>query len=162
VILREDGIRKHFSAVSLVRGYDALFDKAVQTKGSLEPFIQQLSRYDDRDVNTYRGWITVSESVAVKVLSTGVMSGKSSDEIRNTISIFLEPSAGTQDHGRAISAKEAKECSLAVDQIDLKSELWKTIYGLYYRADTYVSTRASKLFESADDMWYESRPKRKT
>ena len=42
--------------------------------------------------------------------------------------------------------------------IDLKSSGWKTIYDLYYRADSYVSTRVAKLFESEFETFYESRP----
>lgn len=155
---REDGVSKHFSAISLVRGYRDLFAKAVDTPGNLEPYIQQLGRYDDREIITYELWIALSESVTVKVLGSGMMRAKTEDDIRKQVAIFLEPGAGTQDHGRAISANEARDCGLAVQEIDLKSREWKTIYDLYYRGDGYVSSRVSKLFESEVETFYEPRP----
>ncbi len=156
VILREDGVRKDFSAVSLVQGYRDLFERAVSATGSLEAYIQQLARYDDREINKYEAWIALSENVAIKVLSSGMMSNRSSEQIREKVAIFLEPKAGTQDHGRAISSKEADACGLNIEEIDLKSPDWKSIYDLYYRADYYVSTRVSKLFESETEAFYES------
>jgi len=158
IILREDGVRKHFSAIGLVRGYRDLFAKAVATTGPLEPYLQQLGRYDDREIITYESWIALSESVTVKVLRSGMMKTKTENEIKRQVSIFLEPGAGTQDHGRATSANETRDCGLAVQEIDLKSPDWKTIYDLYYRADCYVSYRVAKLFESEVETFYESRP----
>lgn len=158
ILLREDGVRKHFSAISLVNGYRELFDEAVATGGSLEPYIQQLAHYDDREINKYESWIALSESVTIKVLASGMMRSISEREIKNRVAIFLEPGAGTQDHGRAISANEARDCGLCIDDIDVKSQDWKTIYDLYYRADCYVSYRVSKLFESAAETFYESKP----
>jgi len=162
VTLREDGVTKYFSAVGLVQGYRDLFGKAVATTGSLEPYIQQLARYDDREINKYEAWIALSESVAIKVLSTGIMNNIDEAEIKRKVGIFLEPKAGTQDHGRAISAREAEACGLNVEEIDLKSPGWKLMYDLYYRADAYVSSRVSKLFESENEAFYESRPKKRS
>jgi ClpP class serine protease len=159
VLLREDGIRKHYSAFSLVSGYRRLFDEAVKATGSLEPYVQQLARYDDREINKFEGWIALSKNVAKKVLSTGMLSKKTPDEIENMIKIFLEPDAGTQDHGRAISAVEASNCGLNIEQITLNSEEWRDIYKLYFRSDAYVSARAAKLYESAVESFYEARPK---
>jgi Serine dehydrogenase proteinase len=158
VTLRESGVRKHFSVVGLVRGYRDLFDKAVATSGRLEPYIQQLAWYDDREMIKYESWIALSESVTIKILGSGMMIQHASNEIKKKVAMFLEPEAGTQDHGRAISASEAERCGLNVQQIDLKSPDWKTIYDLYYRADCYVSTRVAKLFESEVETFYESRP----
>jgi hypothetical protein len=158
ITLREDGVRKQYSAVSLVRGYRELFQQAVATTGSLEPFIQQLARYDDREIIKYESWIRLSESVTLKVLGSGMMKASDEADIRKRVAIFLEPGAGTQDHGRAISSGEARQCGLDVREIDLKSPEWKLIYDLYYRADCYVSYRVSKLFESDTETFYESRP----
>ena len=158
ITLREDGVSKHFSAVGLVRGYRDLFAKAVATTGNLEPYLQQLGHYDDREIITYESWIALSESVTIKLLRSGMMRTRTEEDIRKQVAIFLEPGAGTQDHGRAISANEARDCGLAIQEIDLKSSDWKTIYDLYYRADCYVSYRVAKLFESEVETFYESRP----
>ena len=149
---------KHFSAISLVRNYRDLFEKAVTATGNLKPFIQQLGRYDDREIIKYESWIALSENVTLKVLGSGLMTSNTETEIRKQVAIFLEPGAGTQDHGRAISANEARKCELTVQEIDLKSREWKTIYDLYYRCDSYVSSRVAKLFESEFESFYEPRP----
>ena len=51
VIRVEDGQPRQFSAHALVAGYDRLFRGANRTKGKLEPYLQQLQRYDDREIN---------------------------------------------------------------------------------------------------------------
>jgi hypothetical protein len=159
ISLREDGGRKYYSAFNLVNGYRKLFAEAVATKGSLEPYIQQLARYDDREISKYESWIGLSKNVAINVLSTGMMQSLSISEIENKIAVFLEPAAGTYDHDRAISGKEALACGLNVELLDLKSKEWRCIYEHYFRSDAYTSGRASKLFESEAEWFYETRPK---
>jgi hypothetical protein len=154
----EDGERKWFSAFSLVNGYRRLFNEAVATQGNLEPYIQQLARYDDREISKYESWIALSKSVAIKILSTGMMSCLAPPDIERKIAMFLEPQAGTQDHGRAINYEEAKACDLNVENVDLATASWRAIYELYYRTDSYVSSRCSKVVESETEAFYESRP----
>jgi hypothetical protein len=156
--LEEDEERKWFSAFGLVDGYRRLFNEAVGTQGNLEPYIQQLARYDDREISKYEGWIALSKSVAIKILSTGMMRDLTATEIERKIAIFLEPAAGTQDHGRAINSAEARACELNVQDIDLNSPAWRAIYELYYRTDNYLSSRVSKVVESEAEAFYESRP----
>jgi Serine dehydrogenase proteinase len=102
IIREEDGQTKWFSAFSLVTGYRTLFNEAVNTNGNVEPYVQQLARYDIRDINTWQGFMEVSKDIAIKVLGSGIMTGKSSQEIEQKIKIFWDPSAGTQHHGREI------------------------------------------------------------
>jgi hypothetical protein len=156
IIRIEDGVRKPFSADSLVSGYEQLFDSAIKTKGHLEPFIQQLRHYDVRDINKYRSYIRLSENMAVKILSTGVMKGKSQAAIKRKIKIFLEPEAGTHAHGRPIYGSEAEECGLKIEHIDIKSEMWKHIYELYVRTNRFVfSPVAAKAAESGSTAFYQ-------
>src|SRR5262249_36829629 len=116
IIREEDGQTKWFSAFSLVTGYRTLFNDAVNTNGNVEPYVQQLERYDIRDINTWQGFMDVSKDIAIKVLGSGMMTGKSSQEIEQKIKIFWDPSAGTQHHGRAIYAPEAKSCDLKIEE----------------------------------------------
>jgi hypothetical protein len=159
ILQEEDEERKWFSAFGLVNGYRRLFNEAVDTQGNVEPYIQQLARYDDREIRKYEGWIALSKGAAIKILSTGMMRGLTAAEIERNIAIFLEPEAGTQDHGRAINSSEARACELNVDDIDLSSPAWTAIYELYYRTDNYVSSRVSKVVESESEAFYESRPR---
>lgn len=152
----EDGQKRAFSAHGLVTGYDRLFRDAVETKGHLEPYLQQLSHYDDRDVNSYRTLITLSEKIAVKVLGSGMMTGKTPTEIKSAIEVFLNPGAGTHSHGRPIYSREASSCGLSVTSMSVGSLLWKKIYELYARTEMYVTVQASKAIESKGESFYAS------
>jgi hypothetical protein len=108
----EDRRVKTFSAYALVTGYDKLFAEAVKTKGKLEPYMQQLQNYDDREINTYRSLIGLSEDIAVRALKTGMMASIPEIEIKKKIQVFLNPSAGTLAHGRPIYEAEGRACGL--------------------------------------------------
>ena len=131
IFLLENGRQRTFSAHGLVSGYDKLFNEAVASSGHLEPYLQQLNFYDDRDINIYRGLITLSEHISVKVLSSGMMSGKTADEVKSAIEIFLNPGAGTHSHGRPIYANEASACGFTVELLNEK-----TPYGKGYTSYT--------------------------
>jgi hypothetical protein len=158
IIREENGETKWFSAFSLVNGYKTLFNEAVSSSGNVEPYVQQLAHYDVRDINTWQGFIDVSRDIAIKILASGMMSGCSNADIEQKIKVFLDPSAGTQIHGRAIYASEAKACDLNVEELSVKSPLWDPIYELYYRTDMYVSTRAAKVVESQSEAFYTPAP----
>jgi hypothetical protein len=154
IIREEDGEAKWFSAFSLVTGYNTLFNEAVKATGNVEPYIQQLARYDVREINTYQGFIDVSKDIALRILGSGMMKGRTPTDIEAKIKVFLDPMAGTHNHGRAIYAKEARDCGLIVEELDVNSEQWKKIYELYYRSDLYVSMNVSKVVESGSESFY--------
>ncbi|MDZ7737147.1 MAG: hypothetical protein U5P41_14450 [Gammaproteobacteria bacterium] len=72
IIKKEDGILKAFSAHNLVTGYDRLFSEVARTSGPIEPFLQQLAYYDDREINTFRSYIDLSQNISVKILERAV------------------------------------------------------------------------------------------
>lgn len=158
IIREEDKETKWYSAFSLVNGYKTLFSEAVKATGNVEPYIQQLARYDVRDINTWQGFIDVSKDIAIKILASGMMAGTTPADIEQKIKMFLDPSAGTQHHGRAIYAAEAKHCGLAVDELKVNSPEWDPIYELYYRTDQHVSTRVGKVVESQYEAFYTEAP----
>jgi hypothetical protein len=152
IIRREPSGIRQFSAYSLVAGYEKLFNEAVKSKGNLEPFIQQLQKYDVRDINTYSNLIKLSESIAVKILKSGCMHSKSESQIKKAIEIFLDPKKGTISHGRSINRDEARECGLCIEDLDVNSKSWRTIYDLYVRTEQYVSSlSAAKSVESRQE-----------
>lgn len=156
----EDGKRKAFSLYNLVEGYDKLFQGAVGATGRLEPYLQQLSKYDDREINTYRGVIQLSTDIAKKVLGSGMMNGNAAADIEKEIQVFLNPAAGTLAHGRPIFLAEALDCGLKCEQIDVKSRLWQDIYELYVRTNVYVSSPAAcKAIESKSEAFHAPVPK---
>lgn len=154
IIRTEDGRRRVFSAHALVTGYDTLFGAATQATGPIEPYLQQLSHYDDREINSYRAAIDLSEDIAKKLLASGMMQGTDIGQISKQIEIFLNPSAETLAHGRPIYAQEAKDCGLVVESLDVQSDLWLRIYELYVRIERFVSLQACKSIESREDSFY--------
>ena len=151
IIKVEDKIRKAFSAHNLVSGYDRLFAEVAKTTGPIEPFLQQLSYYDDREITTCRSLIDLSENISIKILKSGMMSAYNDDEIKAKIQMFLNPEAGTISHGRPIYVDDAESCGLNIEKTDIKSDAWKLIYELYVRTERYVSYQTCKTVESEED-----------
>lgn len=157
ILKEEDGIRKAFSAHSLVSGYERLFREVAETNGPIEPYLQQLSRYDDREITNFRELMKLSEDIAIKLLKRGMMAGVDESEIRERIQIFLNPDAGTLSHARPIYSDEAQACGLVVDKIDIHSDQWRSIYELYARVESFVSVQACKAIESAGESFFVGR-----
>ncbi len=153
----KDGALQRFSAVNVVESYDELFSRAVRETGNLEPYMQQLANYDEREIKEFRAAIELSEDIAGRTLATGMMKGASESEIKERIGTFLSLERA-KTHGRPIYAEEALSCGLNVDVVDVRSELWERISELYLRTDTYVSTRVAKCVESKDYSFYTSVP----
>ena len=158
VIRREGDRLAVHSAHSLVQGYEALFAKASKTKGRLEPFLQQLQKYDHRDIQNYKSAIQLSEAVSVKILSTGMCKSKNKAAIKRKISMFTTPAAGTLVHGRPIYASEARSCGLNIEDLDVNSAFWDLIYELYARLDRFVSRNASKAVKLKNEAFYQAVP----
>ncbi len=159
IIRKEGDGYRVYSAHSLVQGYDKIFSDAVKTKGNLEPFIMQLQKYDHREIQNYKSSIALSESLAVKILSTGMCKGRSVADISKKIRMFIQPDAGTVVHGRPIYSQEAVECGLKVEPLDVNSPTWRPIYELYSRTNRYVSTYARKAVESRTEAYYQQPPR---
>jgi Serine dehydrogenase proteinase len=159
IIRREGNVWRQFSAYGLVSSYDKLFASAVKAKGNLEPFVQQLQKFDVREINHYRDLIKLSEDIAIKILKSGMMPRMSKAAIRKKIGIFLDPSQGTISHGRSINRAEADSCGLKVQELDVHSPQWAAIYNLYARTQQFViGPNASKCVESTDEAFLISAP----
>lgn len=158
IIRKEDGNLKRFSAFNYIKSYENLFDRAVKAKGNLQPFLQQLARYDEREIQELRSAMDLSEDISVRALSSGMLKGKSNTKIKKDIEVFLNPSAGTKTHGRPIYFDEATKCGLNIEKIKVESDIWKVAYELYVRTDQYVSTKASKCVESKEHSFSVSVP----
>lgn len=147
--IEADKAIRRFSVFNIVESYDQLFARAVQEQGNLQPYLQQLQNYDEREIKEMRVALDLAEDIAIRTLSNGIMPGKSADEIKAQIKTFLTPER-TKSHGRPIYADEAKTCGLTIEKCDVKNTLWPTIYELYIRTNNYCSTRVSKCIESKD------------
>ncbi|MBF0475326.1 MAG: hypothetical protein HQK59_05730 [Deltaproteobacteria bacterium] len=149
IYVPKDGSFIRCSAHNIIQSYKELFERAVGEKGNLQPYLLQLSRYDEREIKELQAAIELSEDIAIRALKSGMMSEKTKDEIKNNIDIFLTPET-TKVHGRPIYRDEGERHGICIEKIDNKEDFWHKIYELYIRTDNLVSTRASKCFESKD------------
>ena len=144
----EDNQMKRFSLYNIVKSYEDLFLKAVDTKGNLQPYLQQLTNYDSREIAEFRTALSLSEDIAIKALKTGMLLGLSDKEIKRKIKDFLTPEK-VKTHGRSIYAQDALNMGLNVEIRDLKEKIWSIIYELYFRLNNFVSTNnVAKCIES--------------
>lgn len=154
----EEGMPKWFSVYNLVKSYEDLFRRAVREKGNLEPYLQQLGKYDEREIKECKAALSLSEDIAIQTLASGMMKKLSKNKIKKRIKIFLTPER-TKTHGRPIYRDEARRCGLNIDSRDVNSKVWEIIYELYIRTDNFVSGKSSKTIESKDNSFFAVPPK---
>ncbi len=136
------------SARELIQSYELLLAQAESCQGNLEPYVQQLGRFDARLVETYRSAEALSESIAVNLLRCAMLHDLSEDEVKERVRPFLEVNE-TRSHARAIYHERAQACGLAVSLFDIQSDMWQHIWELYLRSTYAVdNTGYSKLFET--------------
>ena len=153
LVIEEDGQPKRFSIWNIVRSYEDLFEKAAQTKGNLEPFLQQLTHYDARDIEEYRSAQQLAEDIVVRCLRSGMMSGKTEATVKRQMKLFLTPSK-TKSHGRPILEQEAAACGVKIEHHEYSERLWRLCKELRIRADHYVTSDASKCVENATHSFF--------
>lgn len=144
-----DGTTNWFSAHAIIESYDELMKKAVSTEGRVEPYLQQLSRHDDSQVEELRRAEKLAADIAVRWLREGMLSGKSAKLVRKDLSVFLDP-RGAMAHGRDIYIDEVVKAGINVHRMDRGESLWRLVSELYTRANYYVSSTHCKLVESPE------------
>jgi len=144
---------RYVAAHEIVNSYNELMDKANKTTGQMAPYLQQLQRYDARAVQRIISAQQLSEVIAVETLKTGIMKGQTDAQIRQKISVFLDPVV-TKVHGRPVYHDVAKKCGLDIKVQDSHSSLWEAVWELYMRLDSLVRRHTScKVVESANDLY---------
>lgn len=137
------------SARELIESYETLLRQAEACQGNIEPYVQQLARYDARLVETYRSAEALSESLAVGLLRLGMMAELPEEAVRARIAPFLEAEA-TRSHARAIYHDLARGCGLDVRLLDLRAPLWQRIWELHLRSSYVVDhSPHTKLVETS-------------
>ncbi len=155
--IEEGDSAKWYSAHNVVRSYRDLFKRAVESEGRLEPYLQQLQHYDERDITEFEAQIALSEDIALRYLGSGMMSGIAEEEIKKKIQVFLTPES-TKTHGRPIYRDQALECGLMVEAVDVRTEMWALVHELYIRMNEYVSGAAAKSIESRIRSYFVPKP----
>jgi len=140
------------AAHEIIESYEDLFRKANQTKGRLEPYLQQLARFDAKDIRRIRSAQALSTSISIKCLKTGIMANRSQRYIEGKLKPFLDP-AYTKMHSRPIYHDVALQCGLPVELYDLRSPAWTLVSALYMRLNQFCTRHASKAVETARDLY---------
>jgi hypothetical protein len=149
IFIPQTGLER-FSVYNVVKSYENLFRRAVsETSGNLQPYLQQLDRYDEREIEEFRAALALSEDIAVRSLRSGMLPRKSPAKIKKDLNVFLTPEQ-TKTHGRPIYRDEAVRAGLNIRAVDVRSRLWNLVYELYVRTDNFVSSTALKCVETKE------------
>lgn len=143
------------AAQHVIRTYDQLMSDAVALiQGNIEPYLQQLAQFNATQIQMLRSATKLSESIAISSLKRGMLKSLNEDEIKTRIKCFTDPDI-TLSHGRALSIEHLGDCGLNIEEINLRSELWRNARDLYTRS-TFVVDRGEsgrKLLETLDSSY---------
>ena len=147
-------------ADTIVKTYDGLFEAAgnLEPNARIEPYLQQLSKFDAAYVLEMRKAQELSEDIALSSVKLKMLAGMDDDQIRERLRPFTDPDE-TKDHGRSIGWEMAQECGLEVHKIELNDDLWRVIWALYTRCNYVVNNAATpvgKLVESVNASYWSS------
>jgi hypothetical protein len=136
------------AAHEIIEAYQELLRRANTTRGRVEPYLQQLARFDARDIRRIQSFQSLAADIAVKELKSGMLSKSSVSAIKTKIKPFLDPKHSIS-HGRPIYHVIAKQAGLNVNCLDYQGDLWKSIWSLYIRLTHAVTRReTAKVIES--------------
>jgi hypothetical protein len=144
------------AAHELIESYDELMKQAGRTTGRMEPYLQQLARFDARNLRRIKSAQSLTESIAIKCLKTGTFKRLSESKIKRKIGPFLDPNF-TRSHGRPIYHDVVSSCGLDVELHDVRSDLWREVWSLYVRLNYLVSSVCGKVAESGSESYIGSR-----
>ena len=144
---------RYQAAHEILDSYETLLTQANTTQGRLEPYLQQLARFDAREIRYIKSAQELSEKIAVRLLKRGMLKGLSDDKIKSKIKTLIDPSE-TVDHARPIYRSDAERCGLKIIRYANRSPLWQFVWQLYARLDCVLSNGpTTKVIESYDDSW---------
>jgi hypothetical protein len=138
------------SAEEYVRSYDKLMAEATAGKAKrIEPYLQQLTRYDARSIEKLRSAQKLSTEISLRLLGSLMMKNVPMKRIKKRIGVFISQER-TRSHGRMINHDEAKKCGLNVEVVDLQSDVWHCVWELYVRSNYAVTERCGRVMESEE------------
>ena len=148
---------RYQAAHEILESYAELMRSANKTKGRIEPFLQQLARYDARDVQGIKSAQSLSEAIAINLLKTGIFSKLSRSQIKAKIRPLTDPHL-TIDHGRPLFPSALAKCGLNIRVIANSDPLWRSIRELYIRLSHLTDGDYPKVIESEDESYYAPMP----
>ncbi len=140
------------AAHHVTKTYDDLLARAVGlTEGHIEPYLQQLSKFNAIHIEDLKTAQALSESIAISSLKRGMLNGKTDEQIKERIKRFIDPEQ-TMSHGRALNMEICNDCGLNIEEIPLESELWKIVWHIYLRSKHVVDrTNAVKSLDTVEE-----------
>lgn len=132
----------------VIESYEELLKEAVATTGRIEPYLQQLDRYDARQIRAYKIEQQLGDDVARRALASGMMKD-ALDRVDDAVKFFSDPTQ-TMSHGRPIYWKDAQKVGLNIEHVDNRNELWMLVSELHHRSDWVVTSRLGKLMDTCD------------
>ncbi len=151
-VLQQVGDRtRYMPAHAIITSYEQLLERAVNLPpgAHIEPYLQQLGRYNASEIEEMRKLRDLSEDIAKRSLQSGMLADKGEDEINGCVRLFTEWGQ-TLTHGRAIYPEAVSLHGLKVKVLEPTNPLWKRVFELYIRTDQYVSSaQACKTIEAA-------------
>ncbi len=153
VVTNDDGQPMSVHAAhEIIESYEDLMRKANRTRGRVEPYLQQLARFDAKDIRRVRSAQELSASISITCLKTGSMLKRSQTQIERMIKPFLDPTY-TKTHSRPIYHDLAKQCGLPVTVYQPRDPVWVLVSALYTRLNQFCSRHASKVVETRDELF---------
>ncbi len=151
-------LTEYQAAHEIIEAYDDLIKKANTTKGRIEPFLQQLARFDARDIRRIISAQQLASNISIKALKSGMMRAKTEANIRSSIKPFLDPRHSIS-HGRPIYHDVVKRAGLNAEVLESTCALWQSIWSLYMRLTAHVGNRSTaKVIESNESEYVMSAP----
>jgi hypothetical protein len=128
---------KALSARNVIESYKSLFKEAAEADGNLEPYLQQLERFDERNIKDLKQACDLSDDIAAQTLASGMMSNLTVAQVKDKIDNFTEPDQ-TLSHGRPIYREEADNTGLNINPVGQGSLLWELLQELANRTTQYL------------------------
>ncbi|MBI5476653.1 MAG: hypothetical protein HY964_07940 [Ignavibacteriales bacterium] len=143
------------AAHRVIKTFDDLMSKAIDLKeGHIEPLLQQLAQFNATQIEMLRSATKLSESIAISSLKRGMLKNKNEKDIKTKIKCFTDPEI-TFSHGRALNIEHLTDCELIIEEIELKSDLWRNVRDLYSRSKFVVDRGepGRKLLETTNSSY---------
>jgi len=148
VVITDGKVQKLMPVQAIIKSYDDLINKAIEVKQPIEPFLQQLQKYDARDIEVYKTETELAGDIAVWALRLGMFKDVSEKEIKKKIKMFEY--AKTKAHARPIYREQLEKEGFKINSISNEGREWGLIWELYIRTDYLLSKKFAKIVESKD------------
>ena len=110
--------------------------------------MQQLQKYDARDIEVYRTETELAGDITVQALKLGMFRDMREEEIKKKIEMFGY--AKTKAHARPIYIEQLEKEGLKINPISNENREWGLVWELYVRTDYCLRKNVSKIVESKD------------